>query len=90
MNEVAIHARVSGLVQGVFFRAKTKEQAESLGLCGWVKNMPGGEVELEACGDEQAIQALTEWLWQGPPMAKVQQVEVKPCPVQAFSGFSIR
>ena len=72
---------VSGRVQGVFFRASTRERAVALGLTGHAVNLDDGRVEVLACGDEVAIEALHRWLHQGPPAARVQAVEHEPLPV---------
>jgi acylphosphatase len=69
-----MHCRVTGRVQGVFFRASTRNRAVELGLTGWVRNMPDGAVEVLACGDDAALEALQEWLHEGPPMARVSGV----------------
>ncbi len=74
MSELCKRYRVSGHVQGVFFRAATQEQARRLGLKGWVRNMPNGDVELLAWGDAEGLHELAAWLWQGPPMARVKKV----------------
>ena len=66
---------VSGKVQGVFFRASTREQALKLGLSGYAKNLPDGRVEVLAEGDASALDALERWLHVGPPMARVGSVE---------------
>lgn len=66
---------VGGKVQGVWFRASTREQALALGLRGFAKNLDDGRVEVLAVGDAGAIEALAEWLEQGPPMARVDRVE---------------
>ena len=58
MGEVARHVRVTGRVQGVFYRAWTREQAHALGVHGWVRNCPDGSVEAHAEGDEQAVEEL--------------------------------
>lgn len=71
-----IHARVTGRVQGVFYRASTRDKARSLGLTGWVMNMPDGSVELEAQGPDEKVDELVSWLYEGPPYAKVQDVEI--------------
>ena len=63
-----IHAKVTGKVQGVFYRASTRDTARALGLTGWVKNMPDGSVELEAQGPEDKLEQLVIWLNQGPHM----------------------
>ena len=67
---------VSGRVQGVFYRASTKDRARELGVAGYAKNLPDGRVEVLACGEEEAVQELIEWLWQGPPTAKVERGDV--------------
>ncbi len=76
-----IHAKVTGRVQGVFYRASTTDVAKSLGLTGWVKNMMDGSVELEAQGDEDKVKQLIVWLNQGPPHSMVLQVHVVEIPI---------
>lgn len=71
------HYRVSGRVQGVFYRASTAQKAESLGLTGWVKNLPDGCVEALACGAESALAALEAWMQQGPSHAVVDKLETR-------------
>lgn len=66
---------VGGKVQGVFFRASTREQALELGLRGYARNLPDGRVEVLAEGDERALDALERWLHVGPPMANVETVD---------------
>lgn len=66
---------VRGKVQGVFFRASTREQALKLGLRGYAKNLPDGRVEVLAEGNASALDALERWLRVGPPMAKVDSIE---------------
>ena len=65
---------VSGRVQGVFYRASTREQAQRLGLTGHARNLPDGRVEVIAHGAPEALDALERWLWQGPPAARVDGV----------------
>ncbi len=74
------HYLVRGRVQGVFFRASAADEARSLNLLGWVRNLPDGRVEAQACGSPQAIADFTEWLRQGPPAARVEQVETRNLP----------
>lgn len=69
---------VSGQVQGVFFRASTREQAMKLGLRGYAKNLADGRVEVLAAGDAAALDALAAWLREGPPMAHVEDLERLP------------
>jgi len=65
---------VSGKVQGVFFRASTRERALDLGLNGRATNLPDGRVDVIAEGDAAALDALEAWLHQGPPAARVESV----------------
>ena len=62
---------VSGKVQGVWFRAATRERALALQLQGVARNLRDGSVEVVAVGEEASLDALEKWLWQGPPLAKV-------------------
>lgn len=83
---------VCGKVQGVFFRASTREQATRLGLTGWVRNLSNGDVELLACGDTEKIEVLGSWLRHGPRHASVTEVRAEVMPVVADipAGFEIR
>ncbi len=66
-----------GRVQGVWFRASTAERAAALGLTGSAENLPDGSVLVHAAGPPAALDALVEWLHRGPPMARVEAVEVE-------------
>ena len=79
---------VAGRVQGVWFRASTREQATGLGLLGRADNLPDGRVRVIACGEFAALEALERWLWQGPPLARVDSVEVSDAAEQVFDGFA--
>ena len=68
---------VRGRVQGVWFRASTAARAASLGLCGSAENCPDGSVLVHAAGEPVALARLVEWLHQGPPLARVDAVEVE-------------
>ena len=81
---------VSGKVQGVFFRASTREQAQRLGLRGHARNLPDGRVEVVVVGSDDAIQRLAQWLQHGPSGARVDHVEQSSAKVDAEVGFSIR
>lgn len=85
----SVHLLVQGKVQGVFFRATAKEMAESLQLKGWVKNTPGGEVELLACGDVEKLQAFIDWCKKGPPRAIVTKVQVTETADCSFTSFQV-
>lgn len=71
----ATHAHVSGRVQAVTYRQTCRQTARSLGLVGWVRNLPDGRVEVWAQGDDEACDRLVDWLWAGPPAASVTGVE---------------
>jgi acylphosphatase len=75
MSHAAFHAIVHGRVQGVFFRASAREEAERLGLGGWVRNLPDGTVEVDAAGAEGALRDFAAWLDRGPRGARVDRVE---------------
>lgn len=81
---------VTGRVQGVFFRASTREQALRLGVTGYAKNLADGSVEVVACGNEQALADLDGWLHHGPPSARVENVSREPLPDQTLHGFVTR
>jgi acylphosphatase len=68
---------VRGRVQGVWFRASTAERAAALGLRGRVENCPDGTVLVHAAGETAALERLIEWLRRGPPMARVDAVEIE-------------
>jgi acylphosphatase len=84
------HYRVSGRVQGVFFRATTREKARTLGLTGWVRNLADGRVEAVACGESTQLELLEEWLRHGPELAKVDSVEVTAEDYTPYTGFEVR
>jgi Acylphosphatases len=90
MVRVRAHVWISGRVQGVFFRAHTKEVAEKLGLTGWVRNLPDGRVEAVFEGEEEAVKEAIEWCKRGPPLARVEKVEVRyEDPTGEFRDFRI-
>jgi acylphosphatase len=67
---------VGGRVQGVFYRATAARRAHELAITGHARNLPGGGVEVLACGEEEAVQAFVSWLWIGSSAAQVTSVEV--------------
>ena len=90
MVEVARHVTVTGRVQGVFFRAWAREQAQALGVSGWVRNCPDGRVEAHIEGEQAAVEQLVQRLHRGPPSAQVEDVHlwnVEPCD---FDDFEVR
>ena len=78
---------IKGRVQGVFFRASTRRVAESLKITGHAINLPNGDVEVLACGDVAALDELGEWLQDGPPHARVDEVLGRDVEVQASDRF---
>lgn len=85
-----IHCYISGRVQGVFFRATTREQAILYGLTGWVRNLPDGRVEVMASGREEQLDQLRNWLKRGPDMAHVIKLECEDIEYLDFNQFSVR
>jgi acylphosphatase len=72
-----VHLRLSGVVQGVWFRAGAEREARRLGLSGWVRNLVDGRVELVAEGEAPAVDELVRWAHRGPGAARVEAVEVR-------------
>ncbi len=87
MTVAAARFLVSGRVQGVFYRASTREQALALGLSGHALNLPDGRVEVVAVGPDEALDALERWLWQGPALARGEVVIRETCAVPDIEGF---
>lgn len=82
--------RVTGRVQGVFFRAWTMDEAQTLGLNGWVRNCSDGSVEAHVEGDEGAIAELIDLIREGPPDAQVETVKIEAADAEGLSSFEIR
>jgi len=78
---------VTGRVQGVAYRAATQHQARALNITGYAKNLPDGSVEVLACGAERDINSLCDWLWEGPRLAQVSEVQCGSVTEQTLSGF---
>lgn len=78
---------VSGKVQGVWYRASAKEQAEQLGLSGWARNLADGRVEVFACGELPQLEIFFSWLQQGPALARVDECTRENLSWQAYEGF---
>ncbi len=68
--------RIHGRVQGVWFRESMRLEAERLNVAGWVRNTPDGKVEAVVQGPAEAVAALIEWAHRGPPLARVDRVEI--------------
>jgi|HubBroStandDraft_4_1064222.scaffolds.fasta_scaffold1564867_2 acylphosphatase len=81
---------VTGVVQSVGFRAYTIRQARALGVCGYVRNLASGAVEIVSEGSEDTLQRLIEWAGRGPPLSRVEDVVVEFAdPTGEFSDFSV-
>lgn len=88
MKHISIH--VIGKVQGVFFRASTKEKADALGIKGFVRNEWDGSVYIEAEGEEDLLNQFTAWCRQGPSRAKVEEAIIREGQLKNFSRFEIQ
>jgi len=82
--------RVSGRVQGVWFRASTQAKAQELGVTGYAKNLPDGDVEVLACGSQDVLSRLRAWLHLGPPAARVDGVQCREHSAPLPGDFRIR
>lgn len=87
MSEARARAVIHGRVQGVFFRAETRDRARSLGLSGWVRNVPGGSVEAVFEGERERIESILDWCRRGPGLAEVDDVDVVWEPPRGEEGF---
>jgi len=88
-GDICMRCHVAGRVQGVFFRASTRQQARTLGLTGHARNLADGGVEVLVCGDPAAVRELMTWLRVGPDLAQVSTVTCEPTPYVKLSGFTI-
>lgn len=87
----ALRFLVGGKVQGVWFRASTRDRAVALDLRGFARNLPDGRVEVLAIGDDDAVEQLAQWLHYGPSRARVDELERLDAEDDAsLSGFEIR
>ncbi|HVE81412.1 MAG TPA: acylphosphatase [Myxococcales bacterium] len=77
MDQRRVSLRIKGRVQGVFFRESARSRAAELGVRGWVRNRPDGDVEALMEGPRAAVDALVAWCHKGPPAAHVDQVLVQ-------------
>lgn len=90
-SSVSVHVLIDGRVQGVGFRYATQREAQSLGLNGWVRNLPDGQVEAVFEGPREDLDAMLEWCEQGPSFARVTSVKVTwKHDAPAHAGFHIR
>lgn len=87
---IRVHFRISGQVQGVFFRRSAKIEAERIGVVGWIRNDDDGAVEVMVQGEDDKVDQFIAWCKKGPPFAKVKDVEIKEQKgLEDFIDFSI-
>lgn len=84
------HVFVSGRVQGVYYRATTRDTARERGVDGWVKNLDDGRVEAVFEGERSAVEEMVEWCHTGSPQARVEDLEVTYGTPEGLDGFEIR
>lgn len=85
----ALKGRITGVVQGVFFRASTAREAQRLGIKGWVRNTAAGDVEFCVCGAEPQLGEMVSWLHEGPSRARVRSVELEAVEIPIPDDFQI-
>lgn len=91
MKTVSAKVRISGRVQGVWFRQSTVDKAVEVGVTGWCHNCSDGSVEALFQGEKEAVQQIIDWCHEGPKMARVDRVDVEwPDSVGEFNSFEIR
>ncbi|MGI9305570.1 MAG: acylphosphatase [Gammaproteobacteria bacterium] len=82
---------VSGRVQGVYFRGATRDLARELGLTGYARNLADGRVEVVCCGPKCDVEALSKWLWEGPPASRVSSVRCQQLDYnERYTEFGVR
>ena len=81
---------MTGRVQGVFFRAWTRDEARELSVAGWVRNAADGSVEAHVEGERGAVDKLIDRMRQGPPSAMVEDLQVEDVSAKGFDGFEVR
>lgn len=84
-----LNIRIYGLVQGIFYRAAAKEEAEKFNITGFARNEPDGSVYIEAEGEEENLDKFISWCHIGPNMARVEKVKVEESPLKNFSEFEV-
>jgi len=90
-ENVRVRLRIEGIVQGVFFRASTRDVAKKLGLTGWVRNLPDGSVEVLFEGKADSVREAIRWCHNGPPGARVMDVHEEWLEYRGeFNDFDIR
>ncbi len=90
-EKARVHVLIEGRVQGVFFRAATRDEARARGLSGWVRNLADGRVEAVFEGDKAVVENMLAWCRKGPPYAYVDHVDLDWQPYQGdLADFRVR
>lgn len=89
-DRVRYWVRVSGRVQGVWYRESCRRQAQAMGVAGWVRNNPDGTVEAAVEGESSSVAHVLEWMRSGPPRAVVTDVKTQQEPPKGEHGFTVR
>ena len=90
MSRLARHVRITGRVQGVFFRSWTRDQARELGVSGWVRNASDGSVEAHLEGALDSVEQMIERMRSGPPSARVEDLKISEALVKDLGSFEVR
>lgn len=90
MSGITLHCVITGRVQGVWYRAWTEKEAQSLGLDGWVRNLPDGSVEALFSGPEETVRDMISRCRSGPPLAQVSGITESPADRPKEKGFVVR
>ena len=77
MEKRRVHVWITGRVQSVYFRAYARDAGRSIGVVGWVRNLPDGRVEAVFEGDEDKLKKMIEWCYSGSPLSRVEAVEIR-------------
>jgi acylphosphatase len=85
----AVDVTVTGMVQGVFFRAEAQQEAYRLGVAGWVRNEPDGTVAAHLEGEPGSVEAMVAWCREGPRRARVERVDVRDAEATGARGFDV-
>uniref|UniRef100_A0A7C4ML70 Acylphosphatase n=1 Tax=Desulfatirhabdium butyrativorans TaxID=340467 RepID=A0A7C4ML70_9BACT len=90
MEQMRVRVRITGRVQGVYFRAETQNAAQQIGVTGWVRNLRDGSVEAVFEGEAHRVRDMVAWCWKGSPFSRVDDVEVIEEPYQnEFQDFRV-
>ena len=81
--------KISGRVQGVWFRSAARKEALNLNITGWAKNIDNGDVEILACGEEVQLMQFEKWLWRGPILARVKNIISEEKKIDLCHDFNI-